>query len=125
MRTIVSVILVFSLALWMTGCATIFKGSTDAIGVNSNPSGARVYADGAEVCSSTPCEVKLKSNKSWNILIKMDGYKEKTVMVSNSVGAIWIILDILAGLVPIIIDAATGSWYHFDRNMVTVTLEKE
>jgi len=125
MRYVVTVFLIFSLAVWMTGCATIFKGSTDSIGLNSNPAGARVYADGAEVCSATPCNVNLKSNKTWNLLFKMDGYKEKSVMVNNSIGAGWIILDILGGLIPVIIDAATGSWYHLDRDMVTVTLDKE
>ncbi len=40
-------------------------------------------------------------------------------------GAGWIILDILGGLVPIIVDVATGGWYELDNTNVKVVLEKQ
>ena len=57
-------------------------------------------------------------------MFKKEGFKEKTILVNSKVGAVWVILDILGGLVPVIIDAATGAWFEFDPDMVTVTLEK-
>lgn len=40
-------------------------------------------------------------------------------------GAGWIVLDVLAGLVPIIVDAATGAWYGLDQDNVNAVLEKQ
>jgi hypothetical protein len=124
MNKIISVVLLFSIVLVFSGCATLFKGDSSKLGLTSNPQGAVVYANGAEICSSTPCSVKLKSGNSLNLLFKKDGFKDKTILVNNKVGAIWVILDILGGLIPVIIDAATGAWYEFDMDMATVTLEK-
>jgi hypothetical protein len=33
--------------------------------------------------------------------------------VKGKVGVKWIVLDILGGFVPVIVDAATGNWYEF------------
>jgi len=124
MNKIVSAVLLLSIAFVFSGCATIFKGDSSKLGMTSNPQGAIVYANGAEICSSTPCNVKLKANNSLNLMFKKEGFKEKTILVNSKVGAVWVILDILGGLVPVIIDAATGAWFEFDPDMVTVTLEK-
>lgn len=124
MHKITSFVLLLSVLFLFSGCATLFKGDSSRLGLTSNPQGAVVYANGAEICSSTPCSVKLKSGGSVNLLFKKDGFKEKTILVNNKIGALWVVLDIVAGLVPIIIDAATGSWYEFDTDNVSVTLEK-
>jgi len=124
MNKIVSAVLLLSVVFVFSGCATIFKGDSSKLGLTSNPQGAIVYANGAEICSSTPCAVKLKSNQSWNLLFKKEGFKEKTILVSNKVGVGWVILDILVWIVPMVIDAVTGAWYEFDVDNVSVTLEK-
>jgi hypothetical protein len=125
MKKFISLILLLSFALVFSGCAAVFKGDSSNIGLNSNPSGALVYANGAEVCSSTPCSVKLKSNQNWNLLFKKNGYKEKTILVSYKIGGLWVVLDIIFGLVPLIVDAATGSWNDLDTPNVNVTLEAQ
>ena len=38
--------------------------------------------------------------------------------VSKKVGAGYVVLDVLGGLLPVIIDAATGSWYVLSTNTV-------
>jgi hypothetical protein len=57
-------------------------------------------------------------------LFKKEGFKEKTILVSNKVGVGWVILDILVWIVPMVIDAVTGAWYEFDEDNVSVTLER-
>jgi hypothetical protein len=47
------------------------------------------------------------------------------VVVNASVGAGWVIIDILGGLLPVIIDAATGDWYSLDQDHVNAALEKQ
>jgi len=115
--TIISVLL-------FNGCALIFKGTSEKVSFSSEPSGAKVYVNG-QLMGNTPFELKLESKKTYTIEFKKDGYESKTVHISNSVGAGYIILDILFGFVPIIVDAATGAWYTLDQDNVNAVLEKQ
>lgn len=110
--------------LAFNSCATIFKGSTDDVSFSSDPSGAKVYVNGS-LLGTTPVQLELKSKNSYTLEFKKDGYETKTVLLNNSVGAGWIILDVLGGLIPIIIDAATGNWYGLDQEHVNAVLEQQ
>lgn len=111
-------------SLILISCATIFKGSTDDVSFSSEPSGAKVYVNG-NLLGTTPVQLELKSKSSYTIEFKKEGYETKTVLLNNSVGAGWIVLDILGGLIPIIIDAATGNWYELDQEHVNAVLEAQ
>ncbi len=124
MRTILSIILLlltFSL-LFLNSCATLFKGSTEEVSFSSEPTCAEVYFNGQYMCE-TPFPLNLESDKHYTIEFRLEGYENKTVLINNSVGAGWIILDILGGLIPIIVDAATGDWYYLDETNVKAALE--
>ena len=110
--------------LTFSSCATIFKGSTDEVNFSSDPVGAKVYVNG-DMLGITPFPIELKSNKTYTIEFKKDGYETKTVLLNNSVGAGWIVLDVLGGLIPIVIDAATGNWYGLDQDHVNAILETQ
>ncbi|MCZ2846084.1 MAG: hypothetical protein O2U61_06290, partial [Candidatus Bathyarchaeota archaeon] len=56
---------------------------------------------------------------------KIEGYKPKSVQINNKVGAGWVVLDIVLGLVPVVIDAATGAWYSLDQKNIDAVLEKQ
>ena len=45
--------------------------------------------------------------------------------MSRSVGIGWVILDILGGLVPLIVDTATGDWFMLDTEHVNVIMAKD
>jgi hypothetical protein len=120
----ISIFLIGVLALTLCGCATIFKGDDSRLYLDSEPRGARVSTEGAEICSATPCKTTLKSNQNWNITFEKDGYADKTVLLKKSVNGAWVILDVLCGLLPVIVDAATGSWNNFDQPVVFVKMEK-
>ena len=106
------------------GCATIFHGSTDKIDFSSNPTGAKVYVNG-QYMGTAPLQLKLESKHGYNIEFRKEGYESKTVVITNSVGAGWIVLDVLFGLVPVIVDAATGNWYSLDQEHVNGALEQQ
>ncbi len=116
-------ILIFIIIIQLTGCATIFKGTNSHLGMHSNPSGAEVYING-KFMGKTPLSLKLSSKATYMIEFKKEGFRTITRNVTNKVGAGWVILDVLAGLVPVIIDAVTGAWYHLDEKNVDVQLEK-
>lgn len=106
------------------GCATLFHGSTDMITLSSQPIGARVTVNGQDM-GATPLRLKLLAKHTYSIGFHKDGYKPKIVLVNNSVGAGWIILDVLGGLLPMIVDASTGDWYSLDQENVNAALEAQ
>lgn len=91
---------------------------------SSDPSGAKVYVNGT-LLGTTPVQLELKSKNSYTIEFKKEGYETRIVLLNNSVGAGWIVLDVLGGLIPIIIDAATGNWYTLDQEHVNAVLEQQ
>ena len=117
-------LLIIAPILTFTGCATLFSGSTDEVHLSSEPSGAKVFINGHER-GTTPITLALRKNKDYNIEFVKEGYRKKTWYLSHSIGAGWIILDVLLGLVGIIVDAATGNWYGLDEDSYRAILEPE
>ena len=119
----VYVLLVFAFIVFvLSGCATLFNEKAPAVSFMSEPSAAQVYVNGVEM-GETPCTFKLETDKEYTIEFRKDGYQTKTYFLTNEVGAVWIVLDILGGFIPIIVDAATGDWYELSQEYVSVSLE--
>lgn len=116
------VYLILILFVIYSGCATIFVGSKEEISLSSEPSGAKVLVNGGNE-GKTPLTILLKRGKDYTIEFVKDGYESKTLRMTYSLGAGWLILDILAGLVGIIVDAATGNWNGFDITNYKANLE--
>ncbi len=108
----------------LIGCASIFKGTSTNVDFSSDPYGAKVYVNG-NLIGTTPVKLKLESKKTYNIEFKKEGFDTKTFTITNHVGAGWIILDILGGLIPVVVDAATGAWYDLDQDNINAILEKQ
>jgi len=106
------------------GCATLFKGSTEKVSFASDPHGAKLYVNG-QLMGNTPIELRLKSNQTYTLEFRKDGYESKSILLNNSIGAGWIVLDVLGGFYPVIIDMATGSWMQLDQTNVNAALEKQ
>lgn len=117
------IFVIFVVVLLLASCATLFKGNKSKLDVSSEPSGASVYVNGV-IHGETPMRLFLESKGTYSIEFRKDGYKPKVFNVTNHVGAGWIVLDVLSGLVPVIIDAATGSWYELDQKYINILLEK-
>lgn len=65
----------------------------------------------------------LSIRREHTILFRKEGYRDKTYRVTRSAGVGWVILDILGGLAPLIVDAATGDW--LDTDDVNVVMQPE
>jgi len=115
---------IFTLILFLSSCATLFKGTSEEVRFGSDPQKAEVWVNGAKM-GETPISLKLESKKTYQIEFRKEGYKTVTKNITNRVGAGWIILDVLAGLIPVIVDAATGAWYSLDQKNVDAILEKQ
>ncbi|MFP4527213.1 MAG: PEGA domain-containing protein [Candidatus Kapaibacterium sp.] len=111
-------------ALMLNACGLIFSGTHDEVQMHSSPEQADIYIDG-QYRGSTPMKLKLRSDQDYLVEFRKEGYETRTVNLTCSVGAGYVILDILLGVVPIIIDAATGGWYTLDQYNVGVTLPEK
>ena len=108
----------------LSGCATVFSGSQDKISVYSEPEGAEVKVDGVAV-ANTPAVLSLSKKTSHMITISAESYRPEYFTVENSLGAGWLVLDVLTGVVPVIADAATGNWNHLSPDTISVRLIPE
>jgi hypothetical protein len=122
MKYFISVVLVA--AILLEGCAILFSGTNAGVRMESTPDNVEVWVNGAKA-GVTPCKIELKKNQEYSIEFRKEGYQTRTYRLTNSVGAGWIILDILGGLVPIVIDAATGAWYGLSQDNINAILEKQ
>lgn len=117
------IIIYFLILTFLTysGCATIFTGSNETVSLSSEPSGAKVLVNGNDE-GKTPLALKLKKGKEYSIEFVKDGFESKSFRLTYSIGAGWIILDILCGIVGVVVDAVTGNWNSFDQNYYKANL---
>lgn len=109
--------------LFIGGCAAIFNSKTDKVEFRSTPDGATVVLDGVPI-GRTPLVANVDvREQEHKVMLTLEGYLTQGAMISSGVGGGWVVLDILCGLIPIIIDAATGSWYELETNKVEITLQ--
>lgn len=118
-----SVAVILGMFWVMSGCATILAGKQANVSFSAEPEGASVYVNGS-LMGKTPVQIKLENNKDYTIEFREEGYQTKTVYLDKGIGAGWIILDVVFGLIPVIVDAATGDWNFLTTDNVKVALEK-
>lgn len=117
MRKLIAAIITLSIIiLSFTGCAALFNSSGGTVSFSSDPEGAEVIIDGQSL-GKTPVTLELDRSTTHTVILKKDG-EEKTYVLQNKIGAGWIVLDVLGGLIPVVIDAATGSWYTLQPKTV-------
>lgn len=107
-----------------TGCATLFGKQSHQVEMASTPSGAEVFVDG-ERMGTTPLQLSLKANKSYNVEFRVPGKKPIMRIINNRVAVKWVVLDVLGGVLPVAIDAITGNWYEFDQDKINVEFSME
>lgn len=118
-----SLVVVLGMFWSLSGCATILAGKQANVSFSAAPEGAQVYVNGS-LMGKTPVQIKLDNNKDYTIEFREEGYQSKTVFLNKGIGAGWIILDVVFGLIPVIVDAATGDWNFLTTDNVKVALEK-
>jgi uncharacterized protein YceK len=120
MKKILSLVIVLFL---MTGCATLFTGTKDRIAFSSTPSGATIFKDGVEICT-TPCNYKIKrSLNDTDIEFKLDGYETRLITLDKEFNLVSIIN--LGNLLGWGIDALSGAVMKYDRKSYDIKLTKE
>lgn len=122
-------LLIASLALALSGCATVTRGTSDTWTVNTTPSGAAVKTSNQFFCDATPCTFKMPRKSEFSVTISKPGYKTWTGQVTHKVsgagGAGMAGNVLLGGIIGAGVDAYSGAMMSLTPNPLSVPLEKE
>src|SRR5687768_3104358 len=97
-------------AVVSTGCGTIFNGTRQTIVATSAPDQASIAVEPGGGKFTTPSSLSLERKNDYNLTFTKEGYSPATFQIQHKMNAGILVLDILAGLVGVIVDAATGGW---------------
>ncbi len=117
--TLSSALAVFALIL--AGCGILFLPATQTVSVDSNPVEATVTINGVNH-GLTPIAVELDNKRSHTITIRKEGYNTVSCILNAKVKGSIVVLDVLGGLLPVLIDAATGGWKQLDKTYCNADL---
>jgi PEGA domain len=128
-------VLVLTVPILFSSCATIFGKSSYPVSINTNPSGATVSITdkkSKEVYKgTTPATVTLKSGAGYfskaeyQVKLSSPGFAEQIIPVNYKLNG-WYFGNILLGGVigMLIVDPATGAMWKLDTPPINVTLAK-
>jgi heme A synthase len=111
--------------LVLTGCATITRGTTEVLVVETDPPGATVEISSGHQCSS-PCTVELKRKHDYHVKIAKAGYEPIETDVKSQIvgaGAAGMAGNVLVGgLIGVGVDALSGATKGLKPNPLSVNL---
>ena len=117
---------VLSATCLLTGCGTVLHGARQDIFVQSSVPGATVQASPMAATVAAPGTISLERKNNYVLTFTAPGYAPATVNVTNSIGVGTVIADVLlTGLVGVVVDGMTGSWYGLNPETASATLVKQ
>ncbi len=105
--------LLVTLTTVFSGCAAIFSSGPTALDFSSDPEGAEILVNG-EPQGTTPVKLELHADQNYVVTFRKDGCQDAVVPLETHVQAGFVVLDILAGVIGVAVDAATGEWKEFN-----------
>ena len=114
--------LCLAFAFVTAGCGTIMNGTRQTVAIQSTPAGATVITAPASGTSTTPGSIALERKNNYVLTFTADGYEPAEAHLRREMRTVILVLDILAGLVGVVVDAVTGGWYQLEPETVSVTL---
>ncbi len=113
------------IVMLLGACATITRGTTDTLVIESEPPGAEVELSNGMRCR-TPCALEVDRDRSLVVRIRKPGYEpvEATVTpkVSGAGSAGMAGNVVLGGIIGAAVDAGSGAMYDLVPNPVRVKL---
>lgn len=128
MKRVITFLGATSLSILLSSCATLTRGTEEALEIRTDPSGAiaKIFPTG-EMCQ-TPCALVKKRKDEFVVRIEKEGYKPVEVPVRSVIadsGAAGMAGNvILGGIIGAGIDAISGATKKLVPNPIDVKLEK-
>ena len=114
-------LLFFVLAVSLSGCGTIFNGTSQDIRVKSSPLVVRFIISPGGTEYTTPTWISLKKKNNYTLTFRKAGYRVQRFEIQKSLNRGIFVLDILT-VIGVPVDAFTGAWYNLTPTAVTVSL---
>ena len=108
----------------VSGCGLLFLSSEKDILLDTEPAQAEIWIEGVKV-GTTPMTISLSNREDHRITFRKDGFDDITCHLDRKIHNGILVLDILSGLVPVIVDAATGGWYRIPEDSCVRQLPPE
>ena len=128
MKKIIVFVGAASLSILLSSCATLTRGTEEALVIRTDPPGAiaKILPTG-EMCQ-TPCTIVKKRKDEFIVRIEKEGYKPVEIPVRSVVseaGAAGMAGNIIfGGIIGAGVDALTGATKKLVPNPIDVKLEK-
>lgn len=134
MKNTIRIFLIFVVVLAVGSCATIIKGGSADVSIDSEPSGAEVVIydhEGTEIwTSATPTVAELDRSTgffqgaSYTVEIQHDGYETATVEITSGVNGWYIAGNIVfGGLIGwLVVDPLTGAMFNLRPDEISADL---
>jgi hypothetical protein len=111
---------------FLAGCGALLHGSRQDIQVQSSVPGATVQTSPTSMTVNAPGTLSLERKNNYVLTFSAPGYAPATVNVTNSIGTGTVIADVLlTGLIGVVVDGLTGSWYGLNPETASATLVKQ
>lgn len=125
MRFAARAALILSVAMTLSACASVTRGTRQTFYFLSDPGGATIETSDGYKCE-TPCKVKLKRKTEFTATVSKPGFKSNTANVESSAhsgGVAGAAGNILAGgVIGIFVDGSNGSMNDLRPNPLKWTL---
>jgi hypothetical protein len=106
-------------ALSSTGCAYMFRGSRQAVAIDSSVKGADVRNEG-QFLGAAPLRTELDRDRDQNLQISKEGFVATQLHVRRRPSTGWFFWDIATCVIPITLcipvlaDGISGAWFDFE-----------
>jgi len=122
-RILVLAALLGTASLGLLACASILHGSSQDLGIASQPTGASVTVDN-QVLGHTPVVAKLKRKDKHTIAVTLDGYQPFELTTTRGTSG-WVWGNILfGGLIGLAVAFSTGGAYKIKPEQVSAQLSR-
>ena len=124
--------LVLTCSFFLSGCATLIRGTSETFTVDSVPQGANVQLSTGQ-SGLTPFSTKVPRNQNLQVTVSKPGYRTQQLSVPAQVssggavatGANLFAFPDLGGLISAAVDASDGAAMEHKPNPLVVTLQQQ
>ena len=121
MKALTSILTISIFLLFSQACGTIMQGTTQQVGISSNPSNASVTINGQNH-GNTPMIIDLKRKDAHMVKIELDGYQPyETNLTRSTSGWVWGNI-VFGGLIGLVVDASAGGMYKLTPEQINSEL---
>jgi hypothetical protein len=105
----------------LSGCATIFSGSSQQVSFHSNPDGATVKV-GENIIGKTPMTTSLKRKSGQVITFEKEGYNAVNTDMATKLNPVFFGNILIGGLIGTSTDISSGAIMEYAPSQYMVTL---